>query len=292
VPNERLREYARNQFPKESRESVSAIRSRLEAVLLLPIVRRALEARTFLPLEDWIERFHLNFDWSRPPAGQEAAVRALCGPVMGRLTRALLNRSPEPSSPHILFLGDELQEILGRFETVSVGRLMALARSRGVSCFFMFQQRSQLPRDLQELLRTNATVELVFRANHRDAATYGHSLPVAEDEPDAVKIRASLVRRLERLPRRQFLLIVKDSPHGGQFLEAPEIRIPRLGGPGHVIASCGEPDNRSLIPSPRPAATRADEPHSILTEQGPGTGGADEQRSDVTDDLGDFPDLG
>jgi hypothetical protein len=292
VPNERLQEYAQSQFPKESRESVSAIRSRLEAVLLLPIVRRALEARTFLPLEDWIERFHLNFDWSRPPAGQEAAVRALCGPVMGRLTRALLNRAPGPTSPHILLLGDELQEILGRFETVGVGRLMALARSRGVSCFFMFQQRSQLPRDLQELLRTNATVELVFRANHRDAATYAHSLPVAEDEPDAARVRASLVRRLERLPRRQFLLIVKDSPHGGQFLEAPEINIPRVDRPGDHVSSCGEPEEHSVSPPLSLAADPAGRQASAWSEHDRGTSGPDAHGSAPTTDAGDYPELG
>jgi hypothetical protein len=237
--NERLRDYARSQFPKESKESVSAVRSRLESVLLLPVVRRALEARTFLPIEDWIERYHLNFDWSRPPAGQEVAVRVLCGPVMGRLTRALLNRSPIETSPHIVLLADELPELLGRFETLSIGRLLALARSRGVSCVLLLQQKSQIPRELQELIQTNAGVECVFRANHRDAATYAHALPIADNEPNAAALRASLVRKLERLPRRQFLLIVKDSPLGGQFLEAPEIRIPRVD-PARRIPSCGD----------------------------------------------------
>jgi len=289
VPNERLREYARSQFPKESRESVSAIRSRLEAVLLLPIVRRALEARTFLPLEDWIERFHLNFDWSRPPAGQEAAVRALSGPVMGRLTRLLLNRSPSPDSPHLWLLCDELQEVVGRFETVSMGRLLALARSRGVSCFFMFQQKSQLPRDLYELARTNGGVELVFRASHRDAATYAHAMPVAEDEPEAARVRVSLVRRLERLPRRQFLLIVKDSPHGGQFLEAPEIAIPRLAGPGHQIASCGDPEESRLTPMPNPVVGTAS---GVAPASKTIANVADAASPDLDAESGDFPELG
>jgi hypothetical protein len=196
---------------------------------------------------------------------------------MGRLTRALLNRSPGPGSPHILLLADELQEILGTLETVSVGRLLALARSRGVSCFWMFQQRSQLPRDLQELIRTNATVELVFRANHRDAASYAHALPVAEDEPDEARVRAALVRRLERLPRRQFALIIKDSPHGGQFLEAPEINIPRLAGPGHAVASCGESAIEVL--------------RSVESKAKPTTSDA-ETRSPALGEPGDFPELG
>jgi hypothetical protein len=277
VPNERLQEYARSQFPRESRESISAIRSRTEAVLLLPIVRRALEARTFLPLEDWLERFHLNFDWSRPPAGQEIATRTLAGPVMGRLTRLLLNRTPGPMSPHLWLLSDEVQEIVGRLETVSLGRLLALARSRGVSCFFLHQQRSQLPRDLQELLRTNAGVEMVFRANHRDAATYAHALPVAEDEPEAARLRASLVRRLERLPRKQFLWIVKDAPIGGQFLEAPQVSIPRLPPSGHRIASCGERERAKTVTAVTAPAQATSEPRRAISS---------------TPEDNDYPDLG
>jgi len=292
VQNERLREYARSQFPKESRESVSAIRSRLESVLLLPLVRRALEARTFLPLEDWIERFHLNFDWSRPPAGQETAVRALSAPLMGRLTRALLNRAPGPDAPHLWLLCDELQELLGRFETVSLGRLLSLARARGVSCFFLHQQRSQLPRELQELLRTNATVELVFRANHRDAASYAHALPVAEDEPDATRVRASLVRRLERLPRRQFLLIVKDSPHGGQFLEAPEISIPRVDRGSPRIVSCGEPEIHPPTPLPGAGTVPAGGLTSVSSDHHRGPSGNHAQKPGPPDDVGDYPELG
>ena len=292
VPNERLREYALGQFPKESRESVSAIRSRLESVLLLPIVRRALEAQTFIPLEQWIERFHLNFDWSRPPAGQEAAVRALSAPIMGRLTRALLNRSPGPASPHLWLLCDELQELLGRFETMSLGRLLALARSRGVSCFFLHQQRSQLPRDFQELLRTNATVELVFRANHRDATTYAHALPVAEDEPDAAALRASLVRKLERLPRRQFLLIVKDSPLGGQFLEAPEITIIRAGPGTTRPVSCGDPESEPQLPVVGLFAGVAGRVTPISPDVRAGDVDPRVPKSGATDDVGDYPELG
>lgn len=223
--NERLRHFADYELPRENKESLRALTARLERVLLLPSVRRALEAPTCFSFREALEHFDLILDASNPPAGEEAAVRMLCGPLFGRMTRAVLNRQVTPSSTPVLCFIDELPEVLGRFEAEGVGRLVSLAGSRLVNFFLILQDRVQLGPELFHLLRTNCLVEAIFRPSHRDAELVAHALPVPDGVERPAQAREALVRRLTRLPRREFLFWIKDGRVPAHFVTAPLVDL-------------------------------------------------------------------
>jgi len=226
--NPRLRHYALAEFSRENRQSIQALRARLEGVLLLPSVRRSLEAPACIDFVAALERSHVLVDLSNPPAGEEAAVRMLGAPILGRMTRAILNRRRQPDSPHVVLFLDELPELLGRFEAGSVGRLVALARSRGVSLFLIAQERGQLGSALFDLLRTNCGIETVFRPSRKDAEGLAHALPVPEGVERPSVHRDLLIRRMARLPRQEFLFWVKDGRVPAQFTQAPYLDLTSL----------------------------------------------------------------
>jgi hypothetical protein len=233
-PNERLRHFASHELPRENKESLRALVARLERVLLLPSVRRALEAPTCFNFREGLERYDLILDASNPPAGEEAAVRMLCGPLFGRVTRSILNRHVTAETTPVLCFIDELPEILGRFEAGAeggVGRLTSLAGSRLVSFFLIAQDRIQLGPELFHLLRTNCLVETVFRPSHRDAELVAHALPVPDGVDRPAQVREALVRTLTRLPRRQFLFWCKDGEVPAHFVTAPFVDLDALPAP-------------------------------------------------------------
>jgi hypothetical protein len=200
-------------------------------VLLLPSVRRALEAPTCFNFREALEHFDLILDASNPPAGEEAAVRMLCGPLFGRMTRAILNRQVTAETTPVLCFIDELPEVLGRFEAEGIGRLVSLAGSRLVNFFLILQDRVQLGPELFHLLRTNCGIETVFRPSHRDAELVAHALPVPNGVERPAQVREALVQRLTRLPRRQYLFWCKDGRVPAHFVTAPFVDLAALPAP-------------------------------------------------------------
>jgi hypothetical protein len=55
-----------------------------------------------------------------------------------------------------------------------------------------------------------------------------HALPVPEGVEDAGKLRAQLLRRLTRLPRREYALWIKDGAVPLHFVRAPHLDLSRL----------------------------------------------------------------
>jgi len=241
--NDDLRHYAVAVFPREHRGSLRSLRTRLESVLLLPSVRSAVEAPTCISLERSLEEHHLLIDLSHPRPGEEPAVRLLGSPLLGRLTRAILNRHVDDTSSRVILAIDELPELLGRFETKGMARLAALARSHLVTLLTLNQQSVQLGRELSQVLRTNFSVEAVFRCNARDAESLAHVLPVPSDARHPAEARRALVRRLITLPRRHYMLWLKDQPIPAHFVRAPRMDIQEF----ERIASSLKPEIRERL---------------------------------------------
>jgi hypothetical protein len=233
-PNERLRHFAIHELPRENKESLRALRARLSRVLLLPSVQRALESPTCVNFTEALEHFELILDASNPPAGEEAAVRMLFAPLFGRMTRAVLNRRVTASTTPVLVFIDELPEILGSFEAESVGRTVSLSASRLVNYWLIHQERGQLGAGLFNLLRTNCSVETIFRPSHRDAELVAHALPVPSDVERPARVREALVQELTRLPRRKYLFWCKDGRVPAHFVTAPLVDLDVLPGPEKV----------------------------------------------------------
>jgi hypothetical protein len=223
--NERLRHFAREELPKENKESLRALRARLERVLRLPSVQRAVEAPTCLNFTDSLEHHDLIIDASNPPAGEEAAVRILCAPLFGRMLRAVLNRRVIAGSTPVLVFIDELPELLGQFEAEGIGRAVSLSASRLVNYWLIHQERGQLGPGLFNLLRTNCSVETIFRPSLRDAELVAHALPVPADVERPAREREALVRRLTRLQRRTVLFWCKDGRVPAHFVTAPLVDL-------------------------------------------------------------------
>lgn len=218
--DDRLRHYALVEFAREHRGMLRALQAKVEGIVLLPSVRAAVEAPACISFAQSLEEHHLLVDLSHPPGGEEAAVRILGGAIIGRATRALLNRPVSTDSPQVIFAVDELQELLTHYEAASVGRLAALARSRKVTLLTCNQQRVQLGNKLAEVLRTNCGVELVFRCHAADAEALSHVLPVSQDAKHPGEARRQAVRRMVSLPRREYLLWVKDGSIPAHFVRA------------------------------------------------------------------------
>jgi len=226
--DERLRHYAIVEFAREHRGMLRALQARLESVLLLPSVRAALEAPICISFAQSLEEHHLLIDLSHPPGGEEAAVRILGGPIVGRLTRAMLSRPVQDDSPQVVFAVDELQELLTHYEAASFARLAALARSRRVSLLCANQQQIQLGSKLAEVVRTNAGVEILFRCHAADAEKLAHVLPVSPAAEHPSEERRALVRRMVSLPRRHCLLWVKDGAVPAHFIRARKVDFDAL----------------------------------------------------------------
>jgi hypothetical protein len=230
-PNERLRHFATYELPRENKESLRALRARLERVLFLPSLRRALEAPTCLSFTQALEHHDLILDASNPPAGEEAAVRMLCAPLLGRMLRAVVNRPVTAATTPVVVFIDELPELLGQFEAQGVGRAVSLSASRFVNFWLIHQERGQLGAGLFNLLRTNCSIEAIFRPSHRDAELVAHALPVPDGVERPARVREALVQRLTRLPRRQFLFWCKDGRVPAHFVTAPLVDLESLPNP-------------------------------------------------------------
>ncbi|MBI1797172.1 MAG: hypothetical protein HYR74_08985 [Candidatus Eisenbacteria bacterium] len=281
--NERLRHFARVEFPRENRESIRALRARLEGVLLLPSVRQCLEAPSCFDFKEALENYDVLVDASKPPAGEEAAVRVLCGPIFGRITRAILNRPVTAESPQIVCFIDELPEVLGRFEATGVTRLVSLSRSKRVGFFLIHQERGPLGAELFNSLRTNCGIETVFRPSRRDAALMAHALPVPEGVDDAGKRRAQLLRRLTRLPRREYALWIKDGAVPLHFVRAAHLDLSHLPDPSEI--------RHLLCPPSAPGQAAAGPVTQTRAESAKDAADSTQERDEPLD-PGEFPALG
>jgi hypothetical protein len=267
--SDELRHYAAVEFAREHRGVLRALRTRVEGVLWLPSVRAAVESPTCVSFARSLEDHHLVIDLSNPPAGEEAAVKILGGPIVGRVARAALSRQVRGDSPHVLCAIDELQELLTHYEEGSFCRLAALALARRFSLLTINQQRVQLGPKLSEVLRTNCGIEAIFRCHAQDAEALSHILPVSGRAERPSDERRTLVRRMVSLKQRQFLWWLKDGAVPAHFTWARKVdrmamRRAIAEVPDQFRASLGRwtEESTAVAHSSRPVAPRRQSPVS------------------------------
>jgi hypothetical protein len=225
-----LREYARTGLPRESRPAIDALLARLDSFLFLDDVKLALSAPRCVNCAESLEGGTTIVDLGNPPAGAERVQRFWAGILMGRFARAILSRPVTDATPQVWCPFDEVQEALhgGQGQAEQLARLLALARSRRVGVALINQQPGQLAAvdpTLVKVLRTNATIEVAFRANHEDARTLAQSLPLPPHHKNAAEARLELATALTQMPNREYLLWIKQAPFRPQRVRSPRLDL-------------------------------------------------------------------
>ena len=226
-----IRAYALHELPRENRNSLDALRARLDLLFHLPEVRAALSAPRCLSFDECLESGVTILDFGSPPGGAEAAMRFIAGPVAGRFGRAILSREMGPSTAPTVVCFEEFQELLGSYQVEMFKRLLALCRFKKVSLWFSNQQPAQIAeadRTLLRILRTNLGAEVIFRSSVEDARTLSGGLSTRSPDETLTQARSRLIEEIATLPRRSLFLWLRDSSFGPQRLQSPRLDVDAL----------------------------------------------------------------
>ncbi|MEP7027094.1 MAG: DUF87 domain-containing protein [Candidatus Eisenbacteria bacterium] len=226
-----IRAYALHELPRENRNSLDALRARLDLLFHLPEVRAALSAPHCLSFDECLESGVTILDFGSPPGGAEAAMRFIAGPVAGRFGRAILSREMGPRTAPTVVCFEEFQELLGSYQVEMFKRLLALSRFKRVSLWFSNQQPAQIAeadRTLLRILRTNLGAEVIFRSSVEDARTLSGGLSTRSPDETLTQARSRLIEEIATLPRRSLFLWLRDSSFGPQRLQSPRLDVDAL----------------------------------------------------------------
>ncbi len=220
-----LRAYAITHFKKESQSAIQSLLARLDTFFLMKSTQQILSAPSCVSLNDALESGISVLDLGEPPAGAETVSTFWAGILLGRLTRAIMNRPV--GGPKCWVILEEFQESLRRHQSKAFSRVLALARFKNVSMWFVNQQAAQLSSvdpTLVKLLRTNTGLEAHFRSNLEDARAFGHALATNGNAQE----RTEMVNAITRLKRREFYLWVKELPFRAQLVRSPLLELDAL----------------------------------------------------------------
>lgn len=226
------RRYVAEVMTRENRSSIDAVRSRLDLFLLNEGTRLALSAPSCLSFAECLESGLTVIDVGDPPAGAERLARFWSSVLLSRLTRAALARRVRPDSPHVLLVFEEFQEGLGRDERAQFARLLSQVRWKRSVSWYINQAPAQVAAVdplLLKLLRTNVSIEMLYRSTYEDARAIAHAMPSDRSrrgERDA-DTREGMVEQLTRLRRREFLLWPKERARA-QLCVSPRLDLDAL----------------------------------------------------------------
>lgn len=217
-----IRDYAVNVFPKEPRASLHALSSRLDLLFFLPEIRRALEAPACVSFADLCREGVFIFRVGGAPAGSEGVEAAVGSLLIGRATRAIMSRSVDEDTLPLLLLIDEGQRAIRQRDVGHLERVLTQARFKRSSLIFCNQQTAQLDPAFVQLLRTNTSMEFIFRANPEDADRLAKHLPMSLTSNATGDTFREVSRVISHLPNREFVLWSK------QLGQAERMRSPRV----------------------------------------------------------------
>lgn len=219
-------------LPRESDQTVGALRARLEWLLSPRSVRASLCARRSVTGSHMLEA-GLTLVSLGPPSGMGEAGRAIAALLFGRLSAAIFARQVEEHTPHALVVIDEAPEVLRRSAADEMERLLSMARFKRVSCWSLAQTMKQVAAAsgaLAQSLSTNAGLRVCFHGSPQDIAEVAHLLPVSgrlrdPHRPDRLLTpadeRAHLAEYGAALPPRHALFA--EAGAAPLFLRAPTL---------------------------------------------------------------------
>ena len=261
-----IRAYAIHELPRENRSSLDAVRARLDLLFHLSEIRRALSAPRCIDFHECLRSGVTLLDFGSPPGGAEGAMRFIAGPVVGRLSRAILSRQVSADTPQAVVLFEEFQELLHRHQIEQFKRLLSLCRFKKVALHFSNQQPAQIAaadRTLLKVLRTNLGAEMIFRSSVEDARALSEGLSIRSPEETLAQARTRLIEEIASLPRRAFFLWLKSAPFGPQRLTSPRLDLDAL----RRAAATLPADTRERIQAGVASVNRAEVDGVLAAEQ-------------------------
>lgn len=236
--NEEVKFYFARHFPSEGKQTVAALRARMDSLFASEGVRLALSGSTapdLLRLQNEGKVVLINCAGPTITRGVRLLLQGL---VLSDIRQSIFAR---PNNPPVTYLwcADEAQNFfLTRQQQENMADILTMARSFGSFFYFLCQNLSTAVPDARmlELLHTNIRWSLTLRSTPADAAFLRAALPVTGRlrRPDAHPFREATVYKPEEertillngianLPDREgYLWLKARSP------EALRIRIPRI----------------------------------------------------------------
>lgn len=236
--SDELRFYFSRHFPAEGKQTIAALRARMDSLFASEGVRLALSgssAPDFLRLQNEGKIVLINCAGPTITRGVRLLLQGL---VLSDIRQSIFAR---PNNPPVTYLwcADEAQNFfLTRQQQENMADILTMARSFGSFFYFLCQNLSTAVPDARvlELLHTNIRWSLTLRSTPQDAAFLRSALPVTGRlrRPDGNPFheatvykpeeeRALLLAGIANLPDREGYLWLKT-----QSAEAIRIRIPRI----------------------------------------------------------------
>lgn len=227
--------------------SLQGVRARLHRLCRMPSARLMLGARGSVSLYDLLRSRILLIDLGSPPFGCEDLASFWAGILTLKLTRAIFQRTEADARRPVTVLVDEWQEGLAAGGDIAqhYARVLAVARSRGVSLVLVSQSLAGAARvdpTLPEVVATNTSVQMLFRASAADARAMAHLLPVTgrrprppaapwEERPrspflDRAAERDALLAEIPSLPQRVFYFWNRHHSPRAELVRASSVDVP------------------------------------------------------------------
>jgi hypothetical protein len=238
VQDHDIKEYFVYRFPRENKEAIQAVVSRLD-LLLLEDTARVLCAPGCLSFSELLEQPLTVMDVGGAPRGARFLTRWWLGVCVRGLTAAIFGRPPR--RPPAFAVLDEWWMGLDDDLATDFEWLLSLARHKNVALWLLNQLPEQVSSRSPSLLATiksNCGLQIAFRQSHDNARALSYMLPVSENlrvrkSPDhpkwdtrsatAEEQRKTLVEELPRLPRRHFWLYPREFGTQAVKLVAPTV---------------------------------------------------------------------
>ncbi len=226
--------------------SLEGVRARLHRLLRLPAARLMLGARRSVSFRKLLASRIVLVDLGSPPFGCEDLARFWSGLVTLKLTRAIFERTPAEAARPVAVFVDEWQEGLAAGGDIAehYERVLAMARSRGVSLWLISQSLATAARvssSLPRIVATNTHLQFLFKSSQEDARTMAAILPVTGrraragvppwEERSRTPYLTSreeldvLISEATQLPERVFHLWNRNRPYRAQLLRADTVEV-------------------------------------------------------------------
>lgn len=224
--DEEVTSYFTHRFRRERGESVQALLSRLDLLLLSPSAKRALAAEGSLDVPALLEAGVGLIDVGSPPRGAEYLSQFWLGVLVRALARAIMGRPGQDLPPALVVL-DEWQTGLDEQLAIHFERLLTLARFKRVGLWLINQLPAQVGARHPALLATlknSCALQVAFRQSAEDARTLAHLLPPAEGQRADERLAA-----FTRLPERTCWFAPRALGLSAVQLRSPTVAFERVG---------------------------------------------------------------